>query len=567
VQLGGFRTGDSIEYALDFSDDGNRLATVVQHYDNRTGEFTKLGAGTVWDLAHPARPIFREPMPEFAQVALNRDGTRLYTAMKGPRPVRVYEVDSGRLLVAARSALVTRQGGGVALSADGSTIAVIAGDRVLSFDADTLRPTGSTLRAPGPASAVYSHAGRFYSHDGRFLASATGDNALVWDTGTGRLLHSFAPYNGDLISAQWSADDRAVYTTSGVDVAEDDLLMAWHLDNLSGLLTLGEETEPPPGFGYDFSVPAPGGRTLARMQAHRLWFVDIGSGRETPRSIELPDLWGTKWSPDARRFLTWDPGTIRVWDAESGRQLARRPHYTDLLPVAFSPDGTSIYLPDGSGRLETLDIDTLRPVHPAVALGTGVRSLLANPSDGTVLALKTDGSVVRLEPATGEVVAEAPPGTLTAQAQTWLSSPDGSVVATADLTGTMRLMDPSSLTWVGPDSGAPWGVDRDYAPDGSQIAAVNGDRISLWDGDTGAYTASLPLPANAAHVSIAYLADSSGLVVGAADGRTWTADTRTDIWTERACAIAGRNLTQGEWTRFFPSRPYHATCPRWPAGD
>jgi DNA-binding beta-propeller fold protein YncE len=224
--------------------------------------------------------------------------------------------------------------------------------------------------------------------------------------------------------------------------------------------------------------------------------------------------------------------------------------------VAFSPDGTRVYLPDGSGRLETLDTDKLRRVHRAVALGTGVRSLLADPSDGTVLALRTDGSVVRMEPATGEVLGEAPPGTLTAQAETWLFSPDGSVVATADLTGTMRLMDPSSLTWVSPDSGAPWGDDRDYAPDGSQIAAVNGDRISLWDGDTGAYTASLPLPADAEHVSIAYLADSSGLVIGAADGRTWTADTRTDTWTERACDIAGRNFTQVEWSRFFPSRPY-----------
>ncbi|HET7072273.1 MAG TPA: BTAD domain-containing putative transcriptional regulator [Nocardioides sp.] len=559
VQLGGFRMGDSINYALDFSDDGMRIATVVQHYDRHTGEFTKLGAGTVWDLVHRAGPIFRAPMPESGEVALSRDGTRLYAAAKGPRPVRVYDVDSGRLLAAARNRFVAERGGGLELSPDGSTIAVIAGDRVLRFDADTLRPTGSTIRGPGLASAVYSH-------DGRFLASVTGDSAIVLDAGTGRLLHRFAPHNGDLFTAQWSADDRALYTTSGVDVAEDDLLMAWRVDNVPGLLTLGEDTGPPPGTGYDFSAPAPGGRTLARMQAHRLRFVNRRTGRQTPRSTELPDLWGARWSPDSRRFLTWSSDTIRVWDAESGRQLARRPHYTDLLPVAFSPDGTRIYLPDGSGRLETLDTDTLRPVHPAVALGSGVRSLLANPSDGTVLALRTDGSVVRMEPSTGEVLTEAPPGTLTAQAQTWLSSPDGSVVATADLTGGMRLMDATSLTWVGPDSGAPWGDDRDYAPDGTQIAAVNGDRISLWDGDTGAYAASLPLPANAGPVSIAYLADSSGLVIGAADGRTWTADTRTDTWTERACAIAGRNLTRGEWTRFFPSRPYATTCPRWPAG-
>ena len=407
-----------------------------------------------------------------------------------------------------------------------------------------------------------------YSHDGRFLVSATDDHsAIVWDADSGELLHRFTVDNGELFAAQWAPGDHAVYTTSGVDTAEDDLLMKWRIDDVAGMLALGEGTGPPPESGYDFSLPAPRGRILARMEAHRLWFVDIGTGRETPHSRELPDVWGSRWSPDSRRFLTWGPdGMIRVWDAESGGLLARRPHYIESLAVAFAPDGTKMYVLDGSGGLETLDTDTLRPVHAAVPVGTGVRSLLAHPSDGSVLALRIDGSVVRLEPSTGRVVAEAPPGTLSAQAFNWVFSPDGSVIATADATGNMRLLDARSLTWVSPDSGAAWGYDRDYAPDGSQIAAVRTDRISLWDGETGAYVASLPLPANSGSVSIAYLEDSSGLVIAAADGRTWTADTRTDRWTDRACSIAGRNLTKAEWTQFFPSRPYEITCQQWPAG-
>jgi WD40 repeat protein len=430
---------------------------------------------------------------------------------------------------------------------------------VLRFDADTLRPRGAVIRGPELESSIYSH-------DGRFLVSVTGSSAIVWDAGTGALLHRFTADKGDMLTAGWSSDDRAVYTTSGVDVAEDDLLMTWRLDDVPGVLTLGEDTGPPQDGGYDVSLPGPEGRILARMRAHRLWFVDIRSGRETPRSPELPELWGWRWSPDSRRFLTWGPdGVVRVWDAESGRQLARRTNYVDLLPVTFSPDGARIYLPDGSGGLETLETDTLRSVHSAVRLGTGVRSLLAHPSDGSVLALRVDGSVVRMEPSTGKILTEAPPGTLSAQATSWVFSPDGSVLATADASGNMRLLDARSLTWVSPDSGAAWGYDRDYAPDGSQIAAVRADRISLWDGDTGAYVASLPLPADARLVSIAYLEDSSGLVIAAADGRTWTADTRTGTWIERACSIAGRNLTAHEWTQFFPSRPYHATCPQWPS--
>jgi len=498
-------------------------------------------------------------MAEYAKVALSPDGSRLYAVMQGKTALRVYDVDSGRLLASTRNPLVAEGGRDLDLSADGSTIAVATRGRVLRFDADTLRPRGAVIRGPELESSVYSH-------DGRFLLSLTGSSAIVWDASTGALLHRFTADNGDMLTAGWSADDRTLFTTSGVDIAEDDLLMAWRLDDVPGVLTLGEDTGPPQDGGYDASMPGPQGRILARMRAHRLWFVDIRTGRETPRSPELPELWGWRWSPDSQRFLTWGPdGVVRVWDAESGRQLARRTNSIDLLPVTFSPDGARIYVPNGSGGLETLETDTLRPVHATVRLGTGVRSLLAHPRDGSVLALRVDGSVVRVEPSTGKIVSEAPPGTLSAQATSWVFSPDGSVLATADATGNMRLLDARSLTWVSADSGAAWGYDRDYAPDGSQIASVRADRISLWDGHTGAYVASLPLPADARLVSIVYLEDSSGLVIAAADGRTWTADTRTDSWTDRACGIAGRNLTKAEWTQFFPSRPYHATCPQWPS--
>jgi hypothetical protein len=56
------------------------------------------------------------------------------------------------------------------------------------------------------------------------------------------------------------------------------------------------------------------------------------------------------------------------------------------------------------------------------------------------------------------------------------------------------------------------------------------------------------------------------VVVTSTDGTTWVADTRTAEWDERACDVAGRNLTVAEWEKFFPRTPYESTCPRWPAG-
>ena len=106
-----------------------------------------------------------------------------------------------------------------------------------------------------------------------------------------------------------------------------------------------------------------------------------------------------------------------------------------------------------------------------------------------------------------------------------------------------------------------------FAHDGSQYAIVQSERIRLWDGHTGEFQSSLPLPTRAGTSSISYRPDSSGLVIASTDGRTWTADTRTDRWPERACAIAGRNLSQEEWDQFFPDQPYERNCPQWPDGS
>ena len=42
----------------------------------------------------------------------------------------------------------------------------------------------------------------------------------------------------------------------------------------------------------------------------------------------------------------------------------------------------------------------------------------------------------------------------------------------------------------------------------------------------------------------------------------WRLDTRP--WTERACRMANRNLTEEEWEQFMGDRPYNKICPNLP---
>ena len=59
------------------------------------------------------------------------------------------------------------------------------------------------------------------------------------------------------------------------------------------------------------------------------------------------------------------------------------------------------------------------------------------------------------------------------------------------------------------------------------------------------------------------------------DGRTLAAaygqgqivlwDINPDAWEQRACNLAGRNLTRDEWHQYLGTRPYHKTCGQWSA--
>lgn len=310
----------------------------------------------------------------------------------------------------------------------------------------------------------------------------------------------------------------------------------------------------------------PNGHTVACLRTGRPWFEDTRTGRRTTVAEPLTHGHFT-WSPDSRWLLSSAGGVLRLWDPASGVQVARAAlGMGENLLTALSAGSDRVYATGDSWALATLHRASLRRANSDVYLGAGVSALLPHPADGSVTVLKDHGSFVRVQPETGELLGSAPPGTLSDVDQVGALSPDGSLMAASDPNRNVRLLDLDTLKWIGADSHTPLGSDLSYAPDGSQFASVQPERIRLWDGRTGEYQASLPLPSLAAHSSISYLPDSSGLLVAATDGRTWRVNTRTSTWIHRACTTAGRNLTRTEWKQFFPTRPYEVACPQWPAG-
>jgi len=568
-QLGGLPPDSTVEYSLDFSQNGQRIAAAARQWDRSRSEWKPVGTAAVWDLAHPSKPLFRERVPDFGTTALSPDGRLLYLVVPGERPLRVYDVDSGRLIRSTDHAPLSRTGAQASavvpgdrpanvldVSPDGATLAVVSGSQILRFDAETLKVRGPPLRAH---TADVSEVG--FSHDGRLLVSASDDGtAIVWDEVSGAALHRFTA-RGGLRNAAFGADDRTVYTSGG-----DGLIQAWDVRGGSRLLTLGEDTSAIKSQDYVRSLAAPDGYTVARQRSGRLWFEDARTGRRTTRSVPNHDAYFT-WSPNARWLLSSGAdGFLKLWDATTGTLAAKSIDYgQDDFLAAYSSDSAKVYVWGSDSVLRTLDRASLRPVYDDVDIGARMTHLLPHPTDGSVIVLMLDGSFARVNPETGELLSSGPPGLLQPETAGALS-PEGSRMATLDADFNVRLLDLETLEWVGSDASTVVGADLIYAPDGSQVAALQSERIRLWDGRTGEYQASLPIPSRVARLSMSYLPDSTGLLLAASDGRTWAVDTRTSTWVQRACRTAGRNLTQDEWKQFFPTRPYAVTCRQWPAG-
>jgi hypothetical protein len=62
------------------------------------------------------------------------------------------------------------------------------------------------------------------------------------------------------------------------------------------------------------------------------------------------------------------------------------------------------------------------------------------------------------------------------------------------------------------------------------------------------------------YVATATAPDGSHLLAVSLDGRGVRFDLSPEAWKRHACAVAGRELTPGEWGDALPDRPYQAVC-------
>lgn len=218
----------------------------------------------------------------------------------------------------------------------------------------------------------------------------------------------------------------------------------------------------------------------------RLW--DAATGRELRRCTGHGDsVLAVAFSPNGTRLLSGaGDGTLRVWDSATGRELRRcAVHGGRVLSVAFSADGRHLLTGGDDGRLRTWNARTGRERRGYKGHRGSVLSVAFSPNGRRLLSGGDDGTLRLWDAATGEERRRC-----TAHADSVRSvafSPDGTRYLSGGDDGTLRLWDAASGRELHRCEGhGIWVLSVAFSFDGTRLVSGGGDgAVCLWDAATG----------------------------------------------------------------------------------
>jgi WD40 repeat protein len=318
-----------------FTSDGERLLT--------TG---KTGPVRIWTL-RPPFPVMFTPGQEYLWSAIfSPDGSLVATGGQDGA-VRVWNTRDGSLIrsMTGHEDYIQK----VAFSPDGALVASGGYDRVVRVRRVADGTTAATLTGAGDTIRAVA-----FSPDGRLVAASSKDGAhRGWDPGTGGMLWERRERAGQARALAFSPDGQWLAMGGGDGVVRlarpDSGTVVHELEASKTDLTCLAFTPD----GSAVAASTEGGEVI-------VWAVD--SLREVKRlRCGAHDVYWLAFSLDGKLAATTsDDSGVVIWSMAEARPLLRYSMSQAAMTAAFSPDGTSILMPDSVvARIYPLDLSVL----------------------------------------------------------------------------------------------------------------------------------------------------------------------------------------------------------------
>jgi WD40 repeat protein len=311
--------------------------------------------------------------------------------------LRLWDIRTGRQILSIPSGWLPE----LHFARDGSRLSAQAAEsRAEILELSYQSECRSLVRGPGLFSSYTSALA--IDHSGRLLAASCANGIALWDLPTGTPL-AIVPASGEVMNVR--------FDPAGSLLTGRPMTLRWPISARPDGPTIG-----PPQLlqwyqtGTGFLCSRDGGVVAMALYNGGGLVFDADQPTTSRRFLHHrdSDTRGIALSPDGRWAVTNShaDGTLRVWDARTGRMIRDSFENPRSHNYLFSPDGRSLAIYVQNETWELVDIETWKTI---IRLG-GAGAPVAFSPDSAIFASETyskshEGSIALIEVATGRELA------------------------------------------------------------------------------------------------------------------------------------------------------------------
>jgi len=317
-------------------------------------------------------------------IVFTPDGSELISA-SDDKTIRVWDVATGRIVRTIRGEIGDGDPGKIyalALSRDGRLLAAGGrtgtaghGQPIRLYDLNEGTLTGLL---EGHDDAVLS---LDFSPDGeRLVSGSTDDTAIIWDVASRKALHRLVGHKGDVNAARFTADASGVVTAS-----DDNTLKLWDARDGALVSTLTGHQDKV----IALAVSLRDGQVASGALDGTIKFWDLINGRVLKEINQGTEVMSLAFSPDGRRLLSGvgrAPYLTHVWDAATGSEVASYGGHDNIV-LATALAGSNLAATSGGNdnEIHLWDAESGKLTRALVGVGRAIWSVGFSP-DGRAIA-------------------------------------------------------------------------------------------------------------------------------------------------------------------------------------